>query len=85
MNNTRRKNISDAMKLIQKARGILETAKNEEEEVYDNLSPEMQFTSRGERIEDNVDSLDSILDLIDEIKKMADEVTKVTKRAKKGA
>lgn len=85
MNATRRKSISEAMKLIQKARGILETAKNEEEEVYDNLSPEMQFSSKGERIGDNVDTLDSILDLIDEISEMVDGVTKVTKRTKKGA
>jgi len=73
------------MELIAKARGILKTARDEEDEAYDNLSSEMQFSSRGQRMADNVDGLNGILDLIDEIGDMADEVTKVTKRTKKGA
>ena len=47
MNNMRRKNVMEALELIEKARNILEEVKDEEQAAYNNLPESLQYGERG--------------------------------------
>lgn len=57
MNNARRKSVAEALELIEKERNILEEVKDEEQEAYDNLPESLQYGERGERMQENVDTI----------------------------
>ena len=53
MNNMRRKNVMEALELIEKARNILEEVKDEEQAAYNNLPESLQYGERGEQMQKN--------------------------------
>lgn len=67
MNAARRKMIAKAIELLDEAKGILESVKDEEQEAFDNLPESFQASERGETMEDNIYNLDEAYDSIEEI------------------
>ena len=71
MNKQRREKLSEAHTLLDKAVGIVEQARDEEQDSFDNLPDSLQGSERGEMLEEAVDELqtaiDSINDAIDHI------------------
>jgi poly-gamma-glutamate capsule biosynthesis protein CapA/YwtB (metallophosphatase superfamily) len=65
MNNERRKEINRAIGLIEEAKSILETVRDEEQEAYDNLSESLQSSERGEAMENAASELDQAIDGLD--------------------
>lgn len=54
MNKQRRSKIAEALELISQAREILEEVKEEEREIYQDLPRGLQWTKRGEQMQENV-------------------------------
>lgn len=67
MNAIRRKELMRAIELLDEAKGILESVKDEEQEAFDNLPESFQASERGETMEDNIYNLDEAYDSIEEI------------------
>ena len=81
MNKTGRKTIEDAMSKIQEAIELLNIAKDmieelqeEEQEKFDNMPENLQYSEKGEALEysaetlqDLVDSLENVIDEVDEL------------------
>lgn len=65
MNKQRRKEIAHAIALIEEAREILETTKDEEQEAFDNLPESLQCSERGETMEEYIGTIDDFLDYLD--------------------
>lgn len=76
MNAQRRKSIAKAMDLLERAREILETVGEEEQEAYDNLPEAFQDGERGEKMSEAIDALDDaqseIGDMIDNLQEVID-------------
>lgn len=66
MNNMRRKNVMEALELIEKARNILEEVKDEEQVAYNNLPESLQYGERGEQMQENVDAIEEYLSYLEE-------------------
>lgn len=74
MNNQRRKDIREAMSLLEdaaakleQAKSILETAGEEERDAYDNLPESIQEGERGCAMEEAADNIDEIVSDIDDM------------------
>ena len=65
MNKQRRKYISTALVYLENAMDIIETAKNEEEEAFENLPEGIQCSERGEAMEEGLYTLGEIYDSIE--------------------
>ena len=61
MNKNRRKRIEEIINAIVDAADNLEVIKDEEQEVFDNMPENFQYTERGEAIQENVDDLDDAI------------------------
>ena len=74
MNAQRRKKLQKAVELLNEAMSIIEYAKDEEQECFDNLPEGIQYSERGTTMEDNIYNLeeiiDNISDTIDTLEKM---------------
>lgn len=75
MNRDRRKELAEAITLLNGAQESLESAKDiidsvrdEEEEAYDNLPESLQEGEKGEVMQVNIDSLDEIVSELEDIK-----------------
>lgn len=66
MNNERRKELARAHHLLEAARTIIISAKDEEDQAHDNLPDSLQDSEKGQKLSDNVDALDEIADSIEE-------------------
>lgn len=66
MNKQRRIRVKDALELIDRARGILEEVRDEEQESFDNLPEGLQEGEKGERMQENIDALEDFLDNLEE-------------------
>lgn len=60
MNNPRRKEIRKALDLILEARIILEQVADDEQYAFDNLPEGIQYSERGEAIQENADRLEEV-------------------------
>ena len=60
MNNDRRTRIKQAVGMLQEALSILETARDEEQEYYDNMPESLQGSERGEAAEQAVSNLEDV-------------------------
>ncbi len=58
MNKDRRTEINKAIGMLQEALSILETARDEEQEYYDNMPESLQGSERGEAAEQAVSNLE---------------------------
>ena len=65
MNPDRRKKIDEAAELIGQAKTLLEIARDEERDAFENLPEGIQQSEKGERIEQAAEKLDEIVDAID--------------------
>lgn len=65
MNALRRKRRDEAIEKLNEALAIIEEIKDEEDTAYENMPESLQESERGERLQENVDTLDSIYDEIE--------------------
>lgn len=73
MNKERRKKIKAAISLVEQARKILETVIEEEQSAFDNLPENIQYSERGEQMEEYISTLEAFIDSID-----TDELVQIT-------
>ena len=64
MNKLRRKQLQEAIELIEKAKSIVESVQDEEQDALFNLPEAFQYNERGETMEENCDRLGEILDTL---------------------
>lgn len=60
MNAQRRKEIAKAIALIEDAIAILDSVAEEEREAYDNLPESLQYSERGERMEECAEAIEYV-------------------------
>ena len=65
MNKLRRKQIAEAIILIEKAMDILEKVKDDEQEAFDNMPESLQGSERGETMEEYIYTLETFFDELD--------------------
>lgn len=61
MNDARRKQIEEAKVLLQKAVNLLEQARDDEQEAYDNMPESFQEGEKGEKAQQAIDALEDAL------------------------
>ena len=66
MNKQRRARLSEAHSLLGKAVSIVERAKDEEQDSFDNLPENLQISERGEAMEEAIDELQMTIDSIND-------------------
>lgn len=64
MNKQRRARLSEAHSLLGRAVSIVERAKDEEQDSFDNLPENLQSSERGELMEEAIDELQTAIDSI---------------------
>ncbi len=74
MNKLRRKQIQEALSLIEKAYALLTNAKDEEEMAFENLPESLQESERGTAMQDNVDYLDTAVTGLEEAKEALENI-----------
>ena len=65
MNKVRRKELARVVDLLDQARDLLETIRDEEQEAFDNLPESIQCSERGETMEDYISTMEEMLDYLD--------------------
>ena len=65
MNKARREELSRVVDLLDQARDLLETIRDEEQEAFDNLPESIQCSERGETMEDYISTMEEMLDYLD--------------------
>lgn len=65
MNKVRRKELARVVDLLDRARDLLETIRDEEQEAFDNLPESIQCSERGEAMEDYISTMEEMLDYLD--------------------
>lgn len=65
MNKVRRKELARVVDLLDQARDLLEIIRDEEQEAFDNLPESIQYSERGETMEDYIGKMDEMLDYLD--------------------
>lgn len=66
MNKQRRARLSEAHSLLGRAVSIVERAKDEEQDSFDNLPENLQSSERGELMEETIDELQTAIDSIND-------------------
>lgn len=75
MNNARRNELRKAMELLGQAHDIIESMRDEEQDAFDNMPEGIQYSERGEHMEEMISVMDDALCSLDEIAdSMNDEV-----------
>ena len=76
MNKARRKWLEDVIAKLEEQKEELESIQCEEQESYDNMPESLQYSERGEAIEENANDLDSyafdLQDVIDNLQEILD-------------
>ena len=65
MNKARRKELSRVVELIEEARELLEVIKDEEQEAFDNMPESLQYSERGETMEEYISVMEDMIDTLD--------------------
>lgn len=73
MNKQRRKAIGDIYDKLIDIQSDLEYIRDEEQEAFDNLPESIQYSERGERMEEYISSLEEALDYVDYAVESLDE------------
>ena len=73
MNKNRRNAISDIYDKLIDIQSNLECIRDEEQEAFDNLPESIQYSERGERMEEYISSLEEALDYVDYAVESLDE------------
>lgn len=66
MNKQKRARLSEAHSLLGRAVSIVERAKDEEQDSFDNLPENLQSSERGELMEEAIDELQTAIDSIND-------------------
>lgn len=74
MNNARRREVKELIKLLNKASQLVSDILNDEECAFNNLNDSLQQTMRGEQMEENIDQLEETLEYIEESISCLEEV-----------
>lgn len=64
MNKQRRASLKEAVELLERAKSIIEFVSEEEREAFDNLPEGIQYSERGEQMEEYADTLDEFYESI---------------------
>ncbi len=67
MNKERRKLIAHALDLINQARSMLEQARDEEGEYFENMPPAFQESTKGQDTEEGLDKLSEVIDTLENL------------------
>ncbi len=67
MNNTRRKQLSKAEKMLDEARAIIEDCRDEEQDYFDNIPENMQDGERAQISEAAIECMDTAIDSLEEV------------------
>lgn len=73
MNAERRKKIDEAAELIGQAKTLLEIARDEERDAFENLPEGIQQSESGERIEQAAEKLEEVVDAIETLEAELEE------------
>lgn len=65
MNKARRKELARVVDLLDQARDLLETIRDEEQEAFDNLPESIQCSERGGAMENCISTMEEMLDYLD--------------------
>ena len=65
MNKQRRKELAEIINLIEEARERLEAVRDDEQEAFDNMPESLQYSERGETMEDYISTMDELIDYLD--------------------
>ncbi len=74
MNKARRKLVSEAFDLVDKAKGILEDVKSAEREAYDNLPESFQNGGRGEEMQECIEMIEEGFNLLDDAASVIEQI-----------
>ncbi|WP_420581977.1 hypothetical protein [Reichenbachiella sp.] len=75
MNNARRKELTKILKCTEALRSSLESVSIDEQEAFDNLPESIQYSERGEKMEESIDEMDSICSELEDIEERILELT----------
>ena len=67
MNKQRRKEIARAVAMIEEAKSILETCRDEEQDYFDNMPEPFQDGQKGEDAQTAIDALEEAVSLIEDV------------------
>lgn len=67
MNNERREKLQKAMALVGDAKAIIEEVHEHEEEAFENLPESLQYSDRGEAMQEAINALDDAISSCEEI------------------
>ncbi|WP_286755491.1 hypothetical protein [Roseivirga sp. UBA838] len=71
MNRIRRKELAEICAALTELAERLQVVRDEEEEAFDNMPESMQYTDRGERMQENVSTIDeSISEIEDKVSEL---------------
>lgn len=73
MNKQRRKDLLDVAESLQEALDRLSEVRDEEQEAFDNMPESLQYGSRGDAMQDAIDTMDEWEGEIDKIKSRIEE------------
>lgn len=73
MNNTRRKAITKLMVQIEELRSDLECLLDEEQEAFDNMPEGLQYSERGERMEEIISYIEDAVGSLEEVNENLEE------------
>lgn len=73
MNSERRKKIEIVKDKLTELKSLIEPIMEEEQEAFDNLPESLQYSDRGEKMEEAINSLENSLNSIDEVVDYLDE------------
>lgn len=74
MNNFRRKQLEQAMKLIEQAQCIIAEVANQEQDAFENLPEGLQYSDRGNTLYENANALD---DVASELENQMDNIMEI--------
>ena len=75
MNKQRRKEIARAAAMIEEAKSILETCRDEEQDYYDNMPESFQNGEKGSVAQEAIDALEEAVSQLEEIEQSVGEFT----------
>jgi hypothetical protein len=67
MNKVRREQLKEVIKTIEMARDMVESVRDEESDAWESMPENLQDSTRGSEMQDNIDALDEILSDIEDV------------------
>ena len=74
MNKQRRKEIAQALAMVETAKGILEACRDEEQDYFDNMPESFQSGQKGEEAQAAIDALEEASSLMEDVSNALDEL-----------